>query len=735
MHRVLARPAAPALVLGLPEIPGLGPDEARELREIYRETDPQLRDAALLALGLRLEQGDRLEAAAGVYAAIVGGDREGPLQQGSGVESSSDRVGANLVFALPTQRDPNQNAGSASRRRAGLQLEALQGRGAFGARAEGLLRRFARQAADPRVIAPMMVGSVAFGIARNAALGRLLGSARASAFTRGWGAYLAAGGIGFGVELPAFVLSARAMGGAQRPLGQDFLGAGLTLGALKAFGWGGQAARRAAGDRVLLKDLARPLPAVAGFSGLALAHKLEEGLGLRPHSDAGTFLADTLAAYLSLGVGGRLGQALLGRRFAGRQAELQVRAERAAETRLQARLEQASARPLSRFLPMPAPAPMMIFMASPFERLFRWLEQRLYPSEGASESQSSQVTRQRMEKTMSVMLRRFPKLKKVLARSPWTLEQKWELLKAVTPNAQREPWEVFHVLPKALMAMEETGWSYERQMGLLALLSRAGEFPVPIHKHLPGALAALRACAWPQDAKFELLYSLAEMAGPHADRVYANLPEALRAMRESEWTFHEQSDLLQLLIRYADHKIGNVLLHLPPALRFMRQHEWTYAQQARLLLMIADRAPNDLQVSWMMEDHLPPALEMMAELDWNTATQSRFLTRLLDRAGEQSPVAMEFLPGLLDAMQKFGWRPDYIYETLWAVFERGGVQSGKMVEVMPLLLQTMRHRGLAMTTQREILEALAVRAGELSKFAFMHFALSLIAKPLHWKPS
>ncbi|KAB2839503.1 hypothetical protein F9K50_07455, partial [bacterium] len=339
MHRVLARPAAPALVLGLPEIPGLGPDEARELREIYRETDPQLRDAALLALGLRLEQGDRLEAAAGVYAAIVGGDREGPLQQGSGVESSSDRVGANLVFALPTQRDPNQNAGSASRRRAGLQLEALQGRGAFGARAEGLLRRFARQAADPRVIAPMMVGSVAFGIARNAALGRLLGSARASAFTRGWGAYLAAGGIGFGVELPAFVLSARAMGGAQRPLGQDFLGAGLTLGALKAFGWGGQAARRAAGDRVLLKDLARPLPAVAGFSGLALAHKLEEGLGLRPHSDAGTFLADTLAAYLSLGVGGRLGQALLGRRFAGRQAELQVRAERAAETRLQARLE------------------------------------------------------------------------------------------------------------------------------------------------------------------------------------------------------------------------------------------------------------------------------------------------------------------------------------------------------------------------------------------------------------
>ncbi len=64
MHRVQARPAAPSLVPSIPEIPGLGPDEARELREIYRETDPELRDAALLAMGLRLERADRLESAA-----------------------------------------------------------------------------------------------------------------------------------------------------------------------------------------------------------------------------------------------------------------------------------------------------------------------------------------------------------------------------------------------------------------------------------------------------------------------------------------------------------------------------------------------------------------------------------------------------------------------------------------------------------------------------------------------
>jgi hypothetical protein len=107
----------------------------------------------------------------------------------------------------------------------------------------------------------------------------------------------------------------------------------------------------------------------------------------------------------------------------------------------------------------------------------------------------------------------------------------------------------------------------------------------------------------------------------------------------------------------------------------------------------------------------------------------------LERAEGQSAVAMEFLPGLLDTLKKSEWRSEYVYETLGEIFEKGGAETGKMIEVMPLLLQTMRHKGLAKPTQREILGALAVSAGELSKLAFVQFALSLVNKPLHWKPS
>jgi hypothetical protein len=200
-------------------------------------------------------------------------------------------------------------------------------------------------------------------------------------------------------------------------------------------------------------------------------------------------------------------------------------------------------------------------------------------------------------------------------------------------------------------------------------------------------------------------------------------------MRESRWNYEQQSALLEQLGRYGEHKVGTVLSHFPAALAFLYNHEWTFTQQSRLLLMIAERARDDLEVSWMMEEHLPTVLGMMSEFDWNTAMQSALLTRMLERAEGQSVIAMEFLPGL------FEWRSEYIYETLGEIFEKGRGETGKIIEIMPILLQTMRHKGLAKPTQREILGELAVHAAEWSKLAIMQFAMSLVNKPLHWKPS
>ena len=53
------------------------------------------------------------------------------------------------------------------------------------------------------------------------------------------------------------------------------------------------------------------LPQLSVFSGLLFAHKIEEGLGLRPHVDDATTAVDTLSAMLTMGIGAHLGRSAL----------------------------------------------------------------------------------------------------------------------------------------------------------------------------------------------------------------------------------------------------------------------------------------------------------------------------------------------------------------------------------------------------------------------------------------
>lgn len=278
------------------------PEENREILSLQREDDPHLRGQGLVNFGRRLQSKGKIDAAARVYQAVA--------------ELSED---------------------PASKLAAASNLKSLQGAEDVGSRIEFLLNRFVSDACDPRKIAPMMLGSVVYGLARSASLGRLISSSRASWLTRGRGAKAVAGLIGFAAEVPAFTLSGRGLRsidgenqGQELGFARDLAASAMTLGALKVFGITGTLlARRIPAEALppaLVRSLNFALSQGAMFFGMLAAHLLEESLGLRPRTDKATMVAETLSAMLSLGAGVKLGRHFLGKGLSRFQAELELRA-------------------------------------------------------------------------------------------------------------------------------------------------------------------------------------------------------------------------------------------------------------------------------------------------------------------------------------------------------------------------------------------------------------------------
>ncbi|MCC6272314.1 MAG: PAS domain S-box protein [Deltaproteobacteria bacterium] len=284
----------------------LGAAAWAELEALGREPDAGLFFESLLAFGRRCESEDRPDAALAVY---------GLLREGTGISN---------IEARATQR-----------------LQAIQGVGATGPRAEFLLRRLAVEASDPALILSMGLAGAAYRVSRLGLLGRLAVSPAANTFTRGFGAQATAGLGAFLVEASAFTLTAHglndALGRTQdwspRGLGHSWAAGALTLGSLKFFGWaGGRLYQRALGAEGLAAaaspGLGRTLFQQGSmFAGILSAHRLEEALGLRGRRDGATTLVDGLATLLQFNVAGRLSHHAFGEGWRAWERGLDLHAE------------------------------------------------------------------------------------------------------------------------------------------------------------------------------------------------------------------------------------------------------------------------------------------------------------------------------------------------------------------------------------------------------------------------
>ncbi|MFO1463056.1 MAG: hypothetical protein U1F66_04715 [bacterium] len=265
-----------------------------ELLALPAERDPELYAEALYHFAQRQERVGRLPLAVELYQVLLAGPA------------------------------------SAYRNRAQLALDAILGRGAFGARAEFLMRNFAEQASDPSALLAMGVAGAVFRMTRLAALARLTGSVRPGLMTQFLGAGRLASLAGFAVEAPTFTLVHRfgdaALGRSQDRSGEDLArelaSSYLTLGGLRLAGAG--AVLLAEGQAVPLRHL---LHQGGMLTGILLGHRLEEWAGLRPRQAGATTLVDSLALLLQFHVAGRLSRAAFGHDFAAWEAGLDRQAE------------------------------------------------------------------------------------------------------------------------------------------------------------------------------------------------------------------------------------------------------------------------------------------------------------------------------------------------------------------------------------------------------------------------
>ncbi|MCE9625141.1 MAG: serine/threonine protein kinase [Deltaproteobacteria bacterium] len=271
-----------------------------QLEDLKKENDEGLLAQSLLDIGVSLKADHHLQAAHTILASLAEADIAPEIKSKAKAEAS-----------------------------------ALLGAGSNGLRAEFLLSRFCHDATDPRLIAPMLAGSLVGEVVGTAVLGRLVATgsrASASWMTRGFGARLAAGSVGYLSEVSTFATLNRALSPAHEgPFSEDLARAALTIGALKLSGWAGKGlgetlASPASGAGIQ-RQTSWALAHGSTFLGLAASHKLEENLGLRKHVEGATFMLDTLSSLVSLSVGARLGRGTLGEGFSRFHTELGLRAD------------------------------------------------------------------------------------------------------------------------------------------------------------------------------------------------------------------------------------------------------------------------------------------------------------------------------------------------------------------------------------------------------------------------
>ncbi|HKX11814.1 MAG TPA: hypothetical protein VJP40_01585, partial [bacterium] len=279
----------------------LGPtaQTSAELRSLSRESDPVLFYQALLSHAGRLERQGRTAESQAILEVIAAGSSEASV------------------------------AGRARSR-----LQAFQGTGAIGGRAEVLLGRFAQEVTEPAALFAMGGAGAIYRVSRFSILARM-GAAPASLATRGIGGRALASSLAFAAEATSFPLLVRtgniALGRSQewsaQQLSHEIAASFFALGGLKLAGGGAAALQRRLGPSHAASLLGPVFRQTAMFGGILAGHRMEEWAGLRPAVDGATTAVDGLALLLQFNVAGRLSQRLFGQGFQSWERELDRRSE------------------------------------------------------------------------------------------------------------------------------------------------------------------------------------------------------------------------------------------------------------------------------------------------------------------------------------------------------------------------------------------------------------------------
>lgn len=191
-------------------------------------------------------------------------------------------------------------------------IQLIQGEGSWQDRSAFLADRLVDEALNPVMLGGFMVGGLAAGLTRNTSQVLLARLGPHRLLRSGWGNAAASGLLAYTVEVPSFVATTRLLqsqwhpsndGIQQAPWGQDLLGAGIFLGALKL---SGLFSRHLVQGIPFNPSQVRALQMGSTFLGIYGGQRLEETLGLMPSRTEQNRLTDSIYTYIQLSLAGRL---------------------------------------------------------------------------------------------------------------------------------------------------------------------------------------------------------------------------------------------------------------------------------------------------------------------------------------------------------------------------------------------------------------------------------------------
>jgi len=286
--------------------------------------------------------------------------------------------------------------------------------------------------------------------------------------------------------------------------------------------------------------------------------------------------------------------------------------------------------------------------------------------------------------------------------------------------------------PEIEIKIKDLDFSPKQEYEILTTLAeKAGEHANQAYGELPFVLEALNKTDGSPEQKFKFLITLAEEAGWAVSDAYEELPFFLEALNKIGGSPGQKFKLLNTLTENAGQFADQAYEELPFFLEILNKIDGSPEQKLKLLNTLAENAGKEPSVVY---ENLPLVFEALNKIDWSLDQKLNLLTILAKGASIGSSIASEGLPLVFEALNKTDGSPGQKFKLLNTLAEKADKESGYIHHNLPLALEALNKTDGSPGQKFKLLNTLVEKAGGLGGRGHS-LAFALIPRLQKYSPS